>query len=271
MTAEVQYNTKYSTVNEYKTDPQKYPSRTFPSLIFFSNLARIMVYNNRFARKGIYNNERWSNSSADVLESLQRSGVRFHFEGLDNYKKVDGPMIFVGNHMSTFETMALPCMIQPDRSVVYVIKEELATYPVFGPIAMARYPILVGRENPREDLKAVLEQGSDRLKNGKSIIIFPQKTRTVMFDASSFNSLGVKLAKKNNVPVIPVAIYSEAWGNGKFIKEVGKIDTSREIRVCFGEPMMIKGNGAEEHQAVIDFIAGKFKEWGLNKLIVGPE
>ena len=268
MAAEAEYITKYATVDEYITDPAQYPTPSFPSLFFFSNLLRIVFYNNRLAKKGIYNNERWSNSSVDVLESLQRAGVRFHFEGLNNYKKVDGPLVFVGNHISTFETMALPCMIQPNRSVVYVIKQELATYPFFGPIAMARDPILVGRENPREDLKAVLDQGSEKIKNGKSIIIFPQKTRTVIFDPASFNSLGVKLAKRNNVPVIPIAIYAEAWSNGKFIKEAGKIDTSKLVRVCYGEPMMIKGNGAEEHQAVIDFIAGKFREWNLADRII---
>lgn len=268
MAAEVQYITKYSTINNYKTDPVQYPVPFSPAINFYGNLLRIVIYSNRHAKKGIYNNERWSNSSVDVIESLQRSGVRFDFEGMGNYRKVDGPLVFVANHMSTFETMALPCMIQPNRNVLYVIKEQLATYPLFGPIAMARDPILVGRENPREDLKAVLEQGSEKLQKGKSIIIFPQKTRTVMFDASQFNSLGVKLAKKNNVPVLPIALYTEAWGNGKLIKEVGKIDTSKEIKICFGEPMMIKGNGAEEHQAVVNFISDKFREWGLADRIV---
>ena len=268
MAAEAKYITKYSTVGNYKTDPANYPIPLFPALNFYCNLLRIVLYSNRFARKGIYNNERWSNSSVDVVESLQRSGIKMHFDGLDNYKTVKGPMVFVANHMSTFETMALPCMIQPDRNVLYVIKEQLATYPLFGPIAMAREPILVGRENPREDLKAVLEQGSEKLQNGKSIIIFPQKTRTVMFDPSQFNSLGVKLAKKNNVPVLPIALYTEAWGNGKFIKEIGKIDTTKDVRICFGEPMMVKGTGTEEHQAVVNFIADKFKEWGLADRVV---
>ena len=79
MAAEAEYITKYATVDEYITDPAQYPTPSFPSLFFFSNLLRIVFYNNRLAKKGIYNNERWSNSSVDVLESLQRAGVRFHF------------------------------------------------------------------------------------------------------------------------------------------------------------------------------------------------
>ena len=127
---------------------------------------------------------------------------------------------------------------------------------------MARDPILVGRENPREDLKIVLEEGSRKIQIGKSIIIFPQKTRSLNFGQASFNSLGIKLAKRNNVSVIPIAILSDAWGNGKYIKEIGKIDPAKLVRICIGEPITISGNGAEDHQHVIDFITGKLKDWG---------
>jgi 1-acyl-sn-glycerol-3-phosphate acyltransferase len=248
--------------DEYITplNMKKYPFP--PSFIFYSNYLRIILTNNRIAKKGLYNDYAWVNSSIDTEESLERSGIRFHFTGMDNLKKVDTPVVFIGNHMSTLETMVLPMIIQPVKRVIYVIKEELAKYPLFGPIAMARDPILVGRENPREDLKIVLEEGSRKIQIGKSVIIFPQKTRSLNFEPASFNSLGIKLAKRNNVPVIPIAILSDAWGNGKYIKEIGKIDPSKTVRICFGEPITISGNGADDHQHVIDFIMGKLKEWG---------
>lgn len=268
MKENVSYITTYSTQNEYKTDEAKYNSKLLPSFYFFSHLLRIVLYSNRYAKQGIYNDERWSNSSVDVVSSIEKTGVRLHFEGLENFKDLDSPAVFIGNHMSTLETMALPCMIQPHKKVVYVIKQELAEYPLFGPIALARDPILVGRENPREDLKIVMEEGSTKLANGKSIIIFPQKTRTQFFDSASFNSLGVKLAKRNNVPVIPVALLTDAWGNGKIVKEVGKIDTSKIVRISYGKPIQVKGNGSEEHQQVIDFIANKLTEWGRSELVV---
>jgi 1-acyl-sn-glycerol-3-phosphate acyltransferase len=247
--------------DEYIT-PQNMKKFPFPpSVIFYSNYLRIMLTNNRIAKKGLYNDYGWVNSSIDTFESLERSGIRFHFTGMNNLKKVDTPVVFVGNHMSTLETMILPMIIQPIKRVVYVIKEELANYPLFGAIAMARDPILVGRENPREDLKIVLEEGSRKIQIGKSIIIFPQKTRSLNIDPASFNSLGVKLAKRNNVSVIPIAILSDAWGNGKYIKEIGKIDPLKVVRFCFGEPISISGNGAEDHQHIIEFITGKLKEW----------
>lgn len=264
----LKYDTSFSSVNEYKTDTAKYSPKMFPSFYYYSLLLKIIFKSNALAKKGFYNDEEWSNSSVDVVRSMEKTGVKFHFLGADNFKKVNGPVIFISNHMSTLEVMSLPSIIQPNKKVVYVIKQELADYPLFGPVALARDPICVGRENPREDLKIVMEEGAKRIQNGKSIIIFPQKTRTQFFDAESFNSLGIKLAKRNNVKVIPVAVLTDAWGNGKKIKDFGKIDPSKEVNICFGEPIEVKGTGAEEHQIVIDFISGKLKEWGREDLIV---
>jgi len=169
--------------------------------------------------------------------------------------------------MSTLETLLLPSFIQPVKSVVYVIKKELTDFPLFGPVAAARHPIIVGRSNPREDLRIVMEEGTKSIQDGRSVIIFPQKTRSAIFDRKSFNSLGMKLAKKNNVPVIPLALVTDAWENGKIIKELGKLNTSKIVHFEFGEPLNIKGNGAAEHEIVLDFIEGKIKEWGRRDLI----
>jgi 1-acyl-sn-glycerol-3-phosphate acyltransferase len=257
----------YAKNDEYNTSPNQKKIPFPPPFIFYSNLLKIVLHSNRLAHLGKYTDIPWSNSSVDVLEALERSGVRLHFTGMLNITKISGPMIFAANHMSTLETFVLPSIIQPVKKVIFVIKEELAKYPLFGPIAMARDPILVGRENPREDLKIVLEQGSQKLKEGKSIIIFPQKTRSIYFEPASFNSLGVKLAKRNNVPVVPIALMTDVWGNGKVIKEIGKIDISKKVEIAFGEPIIVQGNGAEEHQMVVDFIAAKFREWGKEKFI----
>ncbi|MEW6003948.1 MAG: lysophospholipid acyltransferase family protein [Stygiobacter sp.] len=260
------YNTKYCEKDIYKTEENFFC--LFPAIYFYPNLLRVIIKSNRLAKKGIYDDVQWSNSSVDIIQSLEKAGIKMFFEGISNVKKIEGPVIFISNHMSTLETMALPALIQPYKKVVYIIKEELANYPLFGPVVMARDPICVGRENPREDLMKVLEQGSERIKNGKSIIIFPQKTRTKFFDESSFNTLGVKLAKKNKVPIIPIALYTEAWGNGKLIKDVGKIDKSKEVKISFGKAFNVESSGNEEHQKVINFIKGKLIEWQLENLIV---
>lgn len=271
MAKELKYLKHLADHEEYHTDPKIKKPFLPSSLVFFSNLLRIVLYSNRFARKKIYNDIRWANSSIDIYESLERAGVKLNFYGMSNLKKVNTPVVFVSNHMSTLETMVLPSIIQPVMKVIYVIKEELARYPLFGKIVSARDPILVGRENPREDLAIVLEEGSKKIQEGKSIIIFPQKTRTGYFDPTHFNSLGIKLAKRNKVPVIPIALITDAWGNGKHIKELGKIDPLKEVHIALGEPISVTGNGSEEHQKVMNFIESKFREWERSELIMEPE
>jgi len=252
--------------DEYIT-PESKSWNIFPGLRFFPRLIRIVTHSSSQAKKGIYDSVLWYDSSVAVMTSLEKSGVRMHFTGMDNIRNVKGPVVFVGNHMSTMETMLLPAIIRPLKPVVYVIKSELATYPFFGSVATARYPILVGRDNPREDLKLVLEEGSQRIQDGKSVIIFPQKTRSDFLHPELFNTLGNKLAKRNNVPVIPIALLTDAWGNGKYIKEAGKIDPSKTAYFAFGEPVYITGNGSEEQKKILEFIAGKLKEWGRADLI----
>jgi 1-acyl-sn-glycerol-3-phosphate acyltransferase len=99
------------------------------------------------------------------------------------------------------------------------------------------------------------------LSKGISIVIFPQSTRSVEFRHEEFNSLGVKLAKKAGVKVIPVALKTDFWGNGKVIRELGPLDSRKTIYIKFSEPFPVTGTGKEENQKIIDFIQSSLKEW----------
>ncbi len=252
----------------YKTPEGVEKKSIIPTeLRFFSNLLHIFYFANKLARKNVYDRYNWVNSSMMIMDGLEKVGVKIEVAGMDNLKLFDGPAIFIGNHMSTLETIALPRIINPVKPVVFVTKEELNHTPLFGPINSSRHPIIVGRKNAREDLMQVMKQGEERLKDGRSIILFPQKTRSPVFDQSNFNTLGIKLAKKNNVPVVPIALVTDAWGNGKIMKEFGAIDTSKKVYFSFGKPLTITGNGSEQHQQVVEHIITHLKKWGREELI----
>jgi 1-acyl-sn-glycerol-3-phosphate acyltransferase len=196
-----------------------------------------------------------------VLRALESVGIEIEITGIDYFKNLEGSCVFIGNHMSTLETFVLPVIIQPFKDVTFVVKKSLVEYPVFKHIMRSRDPITVGRTNPRDDLKAVFDGGVERLQAGISIIIFPQTTRTTVFDPKAFNTIGIKLAHKANAPVVPIALKTDAWGTSKYLKDFGKIDPSQKVHFAFGEPFWIKDRGAEEHNKVIEFISGKLKEW----------
>lgn len=108
-------------------------------------------------------------------------------------------MVLIGNHMSLLETALFHAVAREYLDFTFVIKQSLLTVPFFRDIMRSLGAIPVGRENPRDDLRAVLGDGKKVLESGRSIIIFPQSTRSETFDAAKFNSIGIKLAKSAGV------------------------------------------------------------------------
>jgi len=230
-------------------------------LYFTLKYAGVVLRTRKEAIRKAYHTKEWADSSFEILKIIEKTGGKFHITGMENIIKSSTPVVFIGNHMSTLETMVLPGIIAPHRDVTFVVKESLVNHPVFGDVMRSRDPIVVGRTDPRKDFEAVMNAGADLLSKGNSIVIFPQSTRSVEFKPEEFNSLGVKLARKAGAVVVPIALKTDFWGNGKWIKELGPIDMHKPIYIKFGEPFAITGNGKEENQRIIDFIQSSLEEW----------
>lgn len=230
-------------------------------LYFIGNFITIVLKSRSLALRGRYDKEAWAFSSYDVFKLIEDCGGRFHITGLENLEKCKGPVVFVSNHMSTLETMVFPCIIAPLMNVTFIVKDSLVKHPFFGPIMRSRDPIVVSRSNSREDLLTVMNRGQVLLAEKTSVIVFPQSTRTVEFFPMEFNSLGVKLANKADVQVVPIAIKTDFWENGKYLSDLGPIDRSKPIHIAFGEPLTINGTGKEQHNQIIDFIVSHLEKW----------
>jgi len=250
----------------YRTAPQKPRSllarlSPWPELAFYLPVLRIVFRSARLARRGRYGDDEWVEASRGIIRSMEAVGMELAVEGLNHLRVPTEPVVIIGNHMSTLETFVLPAMIQPVRPVTFVVKESLLTYPVFGPVMRSRDPVAVGRTNPREDLKAVLEGGQQRLARGISLIVFPQTTRTPVFDPEQFNSVGVKLAARAGVPVIPLALKTDAWGNGRMFKDFGRVNPGLPVRFRFGAPLSPEGKGTAAQETTVRFIRDALAEW----------
>lgn len=251
--------------NSYYT--QRSPRKTLGKLflgtrIYFTiKYMQLVLINRRLALKDKYDRKAWSLSSYQVFQLIENCGGHFHIEGLDHIRNCHKPVVFVCNHMSAMESMILPALIAPHMPVTFVVKESLTRHRFFGPVMKARNPITVDRTNSREDLLQVINQGKDFIDKGNSIIIFPQGRRCNLFNPKEFNSLGVKLAKTAGVKLIPIALKTDFWGNGKIIKDLGPIRRDREIFISIGEALEIKGNGKDQHTAIVKFIERQLKSW----------
>lgn len=229
---------------------------------FVGGHVREIIRTRSIALAGLYDKKVWAESSYRIFKLIEGIGGRFHLRGLDNLRSCRTPLVFISNHMSTLETFVFPCIIAPLVEVTFVVKDSLVKHPLFGPIMRSRDPIVVKRENPREDFQTVMARGKELLARGISIIIFPQSTRSAEFRPAEFNSLGIKLAKAADVQVMPVVVKTDFWGNGKYLKDLGAINRSKPIHIVFGKPFSIQGSGKDEHTRVLDFIISHLRQWG---------
>jgi 1-acyl-sn-glycerol-3-phosphate acyltransferase len=229
---------------------------------FLSKYMMIVFRTRREALRNEYGKKEWADSSFEIFRLIEKIDGRFHITGMENIVKNPDPVVFISNHISTLETMIFPSLIAPRRDVTFVVKDTLVKHPLFGPVMRSREPIIVGRTDARKDFETVMTKGLELLSRGISIVVFPQSTRSDVFIPVEFNSIGVKLAKKAGVKVIPVAIKTDFWGNGKIIKEIGPLNHLKPVMIKFGEPFSVEGNGKEENQKIIDFIIENLKIWG---------
>ena len=249
-------------------------SSFFPNLSFYWRMCATLKLAADIAKRGEYTSDRWIESSISIREALEKCGVKIRIEGIQHFKNLNGPCVFVGNHMSTLETFVLPGIIRSFRPVNFVVKESLLRYPVFRHVMCSRNPIVVERKDARADFTAVMQGGLENLERGISVIVFPQSTRNFNLNRQQFNSMGIKLARKANVPVIPVALRTDAWGMGGLfglLKDHGPIHPEIPVNFRFGEPIAVTGNGKAEHEEAYTFIENALTEWGITPVARLPE
>jgi len=165
-----------------------------------------------------------------VLNALKfLCGVSWKVEGIENIPNT--PCIVVSNHQGQWESFFLQTLFIPSTSI---IKKELLLIPLFGWALRCMKPITLNRLNRMGSLKKVIKKGVIKLKNGFSIILFPEGTRIspekgIQPFARSCGLLSVK----SGFPVLPICHNSgKYWKNKKFIKSPGKV----VLRI--GEPIL---------------------------------
>jgi 1-acyl-sn-glycerol-3-phosphate acyltransferase len=234
-----------------------------PTVAFYLELVLLVIRSWLLrARRPGYWGDPWIRTSREFLRVVEGLGVRVEISGMHHLARQAGPVVVVSNHQSSAEIFLFPCIIFPAHPFTFVAKRSLASYPAFGPHIGASRCILVDRRSPREDLSVVLQEGTRLLQEGVSILLFPQATRAPVFDPDGFNTLGVKLARRARVPVLPVAVSATVWGVGRWpLRDVGSFDPTSRVRIRVGPPVEVTGSGAEAHQRCVQFIGGSLARW----------
>lgn len=142
--------------------------------------------------------------------------------GLENLPA--GPVIFACKHQSSWETLAFSRLF-PNSAIV--LKRELLFIPIVG-WAMARVGnIAVERGDGAAALRGLVRQAKAAIAEGRSILIFPEGTRTPVGSQRPYQIGTAALYRQLGVPVVPVALNSGLfWGRRQFIKWPGVIDVA---------------------------------------------
>ena len=187
-----------------------------PIVIFFSTfgctIGALMPYRSR------QNVVTWANSL--IVRWLNIScNIRLKVEGLENMPS--SPCVVMAKHQSSWETYYLQRIFRP---VSTILKRELFKIPFFGWGLYFMHPIAIDRENPRNAMKQVQEQGQMRLAQGNNVLVYPEGTRVKYGETGKYARSGASLAIAAEVPIIPVAHNAGyCWEVGKFVKQPGTI------------------------------------------------
>ena len=174
---------------------------------------------------------------------LERScGLRYQVDGLENIPAANA--IVMAKHQSAWETLALQRIFGPQ---VWVLKRELLWVPLFGWGLALLEPIAIDRKSGRKAVRQVVEQGIQRLRAGRWVVIFPEGTRVAPGERKRYGIGGALLANQSGYPVVPVAHNAgEFWRRRSFIKYPGV------IRVVIGTPIVSAGRPAAEIIAEVE-------------------
>jgi 1-acyl-sn-glycerol-3-phosphate acyltransferase len=176
---------------------------------------------------------------------LKIAGLNLTVIGKENIP--NEPCVFVGNHQSNLDIPAI--LANMNRLTGAIAKKDMEKIPIVSYWMRQIHCVFLDRENPREALKSISE-GVENLKNGYSMIIFPEGTRSRSNSMGEFKKGSMRLATKAGVPIVPITIYNTnkamEGNNGKVKKANAKL--------IIDKPIYLDGMSKEEKADISEVI-----------------
>ncbi len=166
---------------------------------------------------GIYDKiPRWWSASV-----LWAAGIKLRVHGLENGGNAE-PRIFASNHVSWFDVAALAKVLPRHK---FIAKAELFKIPIFGRAMRAAGMIEIQREN-RKAAFGAYEVAAERIKQGNSVVVFPEGTRGHAYPLRPFKKGPFVLAIAAGAPIVPIVVHGtiEIMRKGSIWAHPGTID-----------------------------------------------
>ena len=131
------------------------------------------------------------------------SGMRLEVRGTENLQQ-SGPYIIVANHRSNIDIMTLIAALPiPIR---FLSKKEVFKFPVMGAAMRGAGMVPLDREMGRRELASIIRGARVLLSEGRSLVILPERTRSVPGEMLPFKHGAFFIAAQLACPVLPVAV-----------------------------------------------------------------
>ncbi|MGH0053902.1 MAG: lysophospholipid acyltransferase family protein [Sphaerochaetaceae bacterium] len=182
-------------------------------------------------------------------------GITVHVDGRENLPP-EHNVCYMANHQSMLDIVAF---VGPARLWASIIaKAEVKKIPIINLWCYALECVFINRTSPRDAINAILK-GVEHLKNGKSMMIFPEGTRSKDGKIGELKNGSLKLATRSKAVIVPIAIKGTRSG-------FEELKGCKHIHAYFsiGKPIYTDRLNSEElsvlHEVVYGTIAKRFDE-----------
>lgn len=145
--------------------------------------------------------------------ALDLAGVQLDIKN-EKYLWEQRPAIFVINHQSILDGYIAPALVKRDYFMMGKI--EAGNLPVLGPMLKDAGFILFDRTN-REAAIAACDDAAERIKQGYSLCIAPEGTRSYSKRLEPFKKGAFHIALQTGAPIVPIVVKNatELWPRGQ--------------------------------------------------------
>ena len=152
--------------------------------------------------------------------------------------------VFVPNHQGSFDIFLIYGFL--GRNFKWMMKKSLRKIPFVGKACESAGHIFVDRSSPKKVL-ATMRQAEASLKDGVSLVVFPEGARTFTGHMGYFKRGAFQLADELQLAVVPVTID----GSFEILPRTGKWIHRHRMVLTIHEPIAPKGQGAENIKATM--------------------
>lgn len=173
-------------------------------------------------------------------EVVRVLGVDLVATGADRVP-TDRAYVYMSNHQSHLDIPMLYATL-PSRTIRMLGKKELFKIPLWGRGLRAAEFIEVDRSNHERAMKSI-DYAARLIRDGVSIYLAPEGTRSKTGTIGKLKKGGFHLAKDTGTPIVPVAVN----GTNAILPPGGRVmRTGQRVEVTIGAPISVEGREIDD-------------------------